>query len=160
MNKEIVKKVCARCGAETEELDSSNYCKDCRKDYNKQYKQQIQDNFIYLFVDADLKPLYLGSCMYLGIRVSDHLNGHSHLKRNRLDWKALELHNIEYAILDVDSREERLYIEKYLIRQFEPRLNYYEPIAKGITEERKKELEQQADNLIFRTLDLRLFNNL
>lgn len=147
-------KKCSKCGAKITKKDG--YCRSCRSKYNKQYKRHIAGNYIYIFVGRDLEPLYVGSCKYIGIRTSDHLNGHSHLKRTLADWKLLGLNNIEYAIVDVETKKERLYIEKYLIDKWEPLLNNYAPIVKITDKKRKEDLRLQADNLVFRILDNKL----
>ena len=124
------------------------------KGYNKKFYEQNTRDAVYMLISKDEEVLYIGSTNNLYKRINEkHICGWSHLKLDKDRWKGLNCSRFDYSYLDglINSKEERLYIEKILINRFNPILNEYEPIKNNnISEERKAELEMIVDSLIFK----------
>ena len=111
----------------------------------------FRSNVVYLLINKSLEVLYTGSSFNIKQRMDKHLGGWSHLELTKEKWSDLECSHFEYCYLDNVDKNERLYVESLLINKLDAVLNSYEPIKNDrITEERKVELEEYADTLIFK----------
>jgi len=104
--------------------------KDYFKNYYAKYDDDLKRNAIYLLKDAKDKVWYVGATSKLYRRINNHINCNSSLRLTKETFKELNLH-WEYAYVDsINSKEELLYIESYLIDKFGKEnelLNEYEP---------------------------------
>ena len=71
---------CSKCG---KVIEKYGYCKECKSEYNKQYKQAHNDSqcAVYVFLD-DGEIKYIGSSRQVETRISNHLRGYTLLKEN------------------------------------------------------------------------------
>lgn len=134
--------------------------KEYYRNYYKIYDNNLVRNAIYLLKTEDGKVTYVGATSKLYRRINNHMNCNSNLRLTKEVYEELNLH-WEYSYVDaIQSREELLYIESYLINKFGQKfelLNEYEPYQnkfKKMDDLRKVELEEIADSLEFKIYDL------
>ncbi|MDP4143118.1 MAG: GIY-YIG nuclease family protein [Bacillota bacterium] len=139
--------------------------KEYHREYYREYDKNLKRNAIYLLMDHSGKILYVGKTSNLYRRIKNHVNHNSNLKLNKQIFNELKLH-WEYAYADaVNSNEELLYIESYLINKFgrdNELLNEYEPYQnkfKKIDGLRRMQLEEIAEDLVFKKYNMSLIKN-
>lgn len=125
------------------------------KKYYKKYHEENKRHCIYLLIDKNKKVKYVGSTDNIYNRINLHTNGYSNLELTKEKWNDLGLSHFMVGYLDSVNKQERLYIEYYLINKFSKEndlINNYEPYElkfKDIEEFRKCELEELAESLVF-----------
>lgn len=124
---------------------SKNYYEQ-HKEYWRERAEKRKSNYIYKYISVNRKSIYyIGSTNNLVNRLFFHENGFSEI----LDY----IDGRDYIIAFIDlgdqvSREERLFIEGYLINKYNPILNQRDAGAyKEIPEERKNELIELIENI-------------
>ena len=123
--------------------------------YYKRFREENTRHCIYLIVDKDLKVRCVGSTDNMYARYFQHIGGFSSIELTEEKWQTNNLDHFEVAYCDCVSKEERLYMEYYLIDKYidNDLLNTYEPYAnkfKDMEELKKVELEEYADSLVFK----------
>lgn len=124
---------------------SKNYYEQ-HKEYWRERADKRKSNYIYKYISVNGKSIYyIGSTNNLVNRLFFHENGFSEI----LDY----IDGREYIIAFIDlgddvTREERLFMEGYLINKYNPILNKRDAgIYKKINEQRKNELIELAENI-------------
>lgn len=125
------------------------------REYYERFRKENTRHCIYLIVDKELKVKYVGSTDNIYARYFQHVGGFSTIELTEEKFKANNLDHFEVAYCDAVNKEERLYMEYYLIDKYSDNelLNDYEPYEnqfKNMEELRKCELETYADELVFK----------
>ena len=160
-------KVCSKCGREKNLFEFSKhnnakdglqtYCKECHKAYynhnkdklqayKKAYEQGIKGHYLYIIYQGK-RVAYVGSCSYLGKRISNHINCHSNIAKHMIndDWTTIKTLDIGER---VNSKEEREFIEYMLIEELEPIWNGNTK-HKGLeNDEREADLSMEATDIL------------
>ena len=170
-----ITKLCIRCGSEKNlfEFAKNNnakdglqtYCKECNsaycrdykqnnkdriqaynKAYNKAYIQGLKGHYLYIIYQGK-RVAYVGSCSYLGKRISSHVNCHSNIAKymDNDDWTTIKTLDIGER---VNSKEEREYIEYMLIEELEPMWNGNTKHKKLENDERETDLGMEATDIL------------
>lgn len=127
--------------------------KEYFRNYYKIYDENLVRNAVYLLKTEDNKVMYVGATSKLYRRINNHMNCNTDIRLTKKMFKELNLH-WEYAYADsVNSREELLYVESYLIYKYGQvyeLLNEREPYKnkfKKMDELVKVYLEDMAESL-------------
>ena len=124
---------------------SKNYYAQ-HKEYWRERTEKRKSNYINKYISINGKSIYyIGSTNNLVNRLFFHENGFSEI----LDYIDERDYIIAFTDLgDKVNREERLFMEGYLINKYNPILNQRDAgVYKEILEERKSELIELAENL-------------
>lgn len=140
-NTETNEKMCPRCG-QVKQLENNGYCKDCTKEYNKQYYEnnkgyhrqyREKQKGYYLYIIEDNKSIsYVGATEYLQSRLNGHINCHNENTKEIFmynNWTAIKYLNITNI---VQNREEMLLLENALIEIYNTKYNTKKNIIKNI----------------------------
>jgi len=124
------------------------------KKYYEKFREENTRHCIYFIVTEELKVKYCGSTDNMYAREISHMNGFSSVELTEEKWNANKLDHFEVAWCDGVTKQERLYMEYYLIEKYSDNdlLNEYEPYKvkfKDIEELKKCELEEMAEALVF-----------
>lgn len=128
------------------------------RNYYKKFREAIKRHCIYLIVDVFGKVKYVGSTDNMYARYFQHIGGFSSIELTTEKWEANNLGNFKVAYVNSVTKQERLYMEYYLIEKYSGNdlLNTHEPYQykfKDMEEAKKSELEEIADKLEFKVYD-------
>lgn len=128
------------------------------RNYYKKFREEIKRHCIYLIKDKEDVIKYVGSTDNMYARYFQHIGGFSSIELTPEKWEKLNLDHFEVSWIDNITKEDRLYLEYYLIEKHSENnlLNTQEPYQnkiKDISEERKIELQEIAEKLIFKIYD-------
>ena len=145
-------KVCSKCGVKPRR-ENHEWCLDCYREYKAKWRQNNSDHvkeysksyrdkhhgfWLYVILDKDKNPLYVGSSEYIKERIGSHLNGHSNIKELMQSDKWDCIKYLDVTSL-VDSRMELNYLENFLIKLYGEEFDTYNTnlnIIKGISKKR------------------------
>lgn len=148
-----------------EQLKEDGYFKEYNKQYveknrdkinlrNKEYVKQFEHDAVYLLANVNQEIIYIGSTNNLYKRINGrHKCGNSNLKLTKERWIDLGCDHFEFCHVDgLEKKEERLYIERELIKKYNPILNIDNPLKDDscISDERKAELETIIDDIVWK----------
>lgn len=97
--------------------------------YYKRFREENKRHCIYLLVDNLGKVKMVGSTDNMYARYHQHVGGFSSIELTPEKWKDLKLDHFEVAWCDAVTKQERLYMEHFLIDKYKDNglLNIHEP---------------------------------
>lgn len=135
------KKLCSKCGVNPKR-EKHEWCLECYREYKAQWKDKHHGFWLYVILDKDKNPLYVGSSEYITERISSHLHGYSNIKKLMKSdkWNCIKVLNVTSL---VNSRQELNSMENFLIQLYGEDNELYNTnlnIIKGISKKRMFEL--------------------
>lgn len=119
--KKYIYTTCSKCGAE-KVADNQGYCVECRREYNKQYGEEMQGYYLYMIMENDTIQ-YIGKTNRIDRRISNHINGYSSSTKHIFEqgkWTEIKLLNVTDLVQD--DIELRV-LENELINLYKPSCN-------------------------------------
>jgi len=119
--KKYIYTTCSKCGAE-KVADNQGYCVECKREYNKQYDEEMQGHYLYMIMNGDTIQ-YIGKTNRIDRRISNHINGHSPNTKHIFEFgKWTEIKFLDVTDLVDDDVELRV-LENDLINLYKPSCN-------------------------------------